>query len=212
MNKGLEKAVKSKPWNTSAGVHWLRTRSRTGCQTPPPLGSTGSLSLSTNHDQTGGIQLHACTSIYVKYFSSAKLMQSLTVNSAMTRLGDLLGLTSLFVLFSAGKDKNTFTNRSQEQRDGYIFTNVFKHNKYRYRADCRRFRFNFLIIFSTKMVYFTHSSIHPVFTLAVSPVVCVYLGLCETGLSVQLAVVPVGFAIAATHPALSRITSLWRNN
>lgn len=62
------------------------------------------------------------------------------------------------------------------------------------------------------MVYLTHSSIHPVFTLAVSLVVCVYLGLCKTGLSVQLAVVPVGFAIAATHPALSRITSLWRNN
>lgn len=32
-------------------------------------------------------------------------MQLLTVNSAMTRLGDLLGLTSLFVLFSTGKDK-----------------------------------------------------------------------------------------------------------
>lgn len=38
-----------------------------------------------------------------------------------------------------------------------------------------------------------------------------YLSLCEAGFSVQLAVVPVGFTITATHPVLSLITSLWRN-
>lgn len=47
-------------------------------------------------------------------------------------------------------------------------------------------------------------------TLTVSSVLCMYLDVCDAGVSVQLAVVSVGFAVAATNPVLCVITPLQR--
>lgn len=47
-------------------------------------------------------------------------------------------------------------------------------------------------------------------TLTVSSVLGMYLGVCDAGVSVQLAVVSVGFAVAATNPVLRVITPLQR--
>lgn len=47
-------------------------------------------------------------------------------------------------------------------------------------------------------------------TQTVSSVLCMYLGLGDAGVSVQLAVVSVGSAVTATHPALCRVTPLQR--
>lgn len=43
-----------------------------------------------------------------------------------------------------------------------------------------------------------------------SSVLCMYLDVCDAGVSVQLAVVSVGFAVAATNPVLRVITPLQR--
>lgn len=43
-----------------------------------------------------------------------------------------------------------------------------------------------------------------------SSVLCMYLDVCDAGVSVQLAVVSVGFAVAATNPVLCVITPLQR--
>lgn len=85
------------------------THLRAGYQTPPPLESTGSLSLLTNYDQTGNTQLHINKSKVRNWFI-------LFINFvAIWR--DLLGLTSVLGL-SANRNTNIV----------YIFRSHNRHN------------------------------------------------------------------------------------
>lgn len=136
----------------------------------------------------------------------------LLVSNLETSFKDLLGLTSLSMGFSAEKDKapvHTWVTYQTSRKASSLKMALTQAIDVPGSLQINN------LITNQKSFSITHPFIHPsihcVFTLTVSPVVCMYLGLCDTGFPVQLTVVLVGFAITATHPVLSLVTFLQIN-